>query len=271
MTTNCAKECEDGNFGPGCIHKCSGNCRDKSQCNKATGVCDFGCNPGYTEPFCNTTCADGKFGIQCKEACSGHCLNHSKCNHIEGSCNKGCENGYTGDRCNNPCEDGLFGVNCSQKCSLNCQQSQKCNNRDGSCPCSSGWTGQHCNKECDAGFYGENCVQACSSHCRNMTCAKDNGKCLDGCEPSYYGVKCDQEGDTCTVVSYAKEYHIMGSILGVYTVITCVIFALCILRRHRKTKEIVSKQIEEKDKEKSYETMQIDRVLYQELGSFENK
>ncbi|XP_062575085.1 multiple epidermal growth factor-like domains protein 10 [Saccostrea cucullata] len=215
-------KCEDGTFGPGCIHKCSGNCRDESQCNKATGVCDFGCSPGYTDPFCNTACVDGKFGIQCKEACSGHCLNLTKCNHIDGSCSKGCENGYTGDRCNNPCEDGLFGVNCSQICPINCQQSQKCNNRDGSCICSPGWTGQHCNKECEPGFYGQNCLSICRDYCLNGTCNRTDGSCLAKCSN---GTSCKKGGEPSVLLPIVQSSSALtvGGVLGAFAVVIIIV------------------------------------------------
>lgn len=49
--------CEDGMFGFGCIAQCSGNCVDDSPCNKHTGYCDKGCNPGYT----NSNCSQSKY------------------------------------------------------------------------------------------------------------------------------------------------------------------------------------------------------------------
>lgn len=45
--------CNDGTFGHGCINNCSGQCVDDSVCNKQTGQCDMGCNPGYKNTFCN--------------------------------------------------------------------------------------------------------------------------------------------------------------------------------------------------------------------------
>ena len=45
--------CTDGTFGIDCTSSCSGQCIDDSPCNKQTGYCDMGCNPGYTNIFCS--------------------------------------------------------------------------------------------------------------------------------------------------------------------------------------------------------------------------
>lgn len=50
-------ECEDGTYGYNCTNNCSGQCLHNSPCNKYTGHCDNGCNPGYT----NSDCIKGKF------------------------------------------------------------------------------------------------------------------------------------------------------------------------------------------------------------------
>lgn len=50
-------ECADGTFGYNCTSNCSGHCQNDSSCNKQTGHCARGCNPGYTNDDCNK----GKF------------------------------------------------------------------------------------------------------------------------------------------------------------------------------------------------------------------
>lgn len=50
-------ECNEGTYGYNCTNKCSGHCLNNSPCNKQTGHCDGGCNPGYT----NSNCSEGKF------------------------------------------------------------------------------------------------------------------------------------------------------------------------------------------------------------------
>lgn len=46
-------ECEDGTYGYNCTNNCSGHCLNNSICNKQTGHCDRGCNPGYTNRNCS--------------------------------------------------------------------------------------------------------------------------------------------------------------------------------------------------------------------------
>lgn len=50
-------ECDDGTYGYSCVNYCSGHCLNDSPCNKQTGLCDRGCNPGYT----NGNCSKSKF------------------------------------------------------------------------------------------------------------------------------------------------------------------------------------------------------------------
>lgn len=54
-------ECDNKTYGYGCVHNCSGHCLNDSPCNKQTGHCDGGCNPGYT----NTDCSKGKITDGC--------------------------------------------------------------------------------------------------------------------------------------------------------------------------------------------------------------
>lgn len=42
-------ECDDGYFGPNCIDKCNRTCRS---CNKKSGICDNGCQPGWRGLYC---------------------------------------------------------------------------------------------------------------------------------------------------------------------------------------------------------------------------
>lgn len=41
-----------GWFGENCSHLCVGHCRDSVICNHMTGLCDDGCDAGWTGPFC---------------------------------------------------------------------------------------------------------------------------------------------------------------------------------------------------------------------------
>lgn len=49
-------ECDNGTYGLNCVKNCSGQCLNNSPCNKQTGKCNKGCNPGYT----NGDCSKGK-------------------------------------------------------------------------------------------------------------------------------------------------------------------------------------------------------------------
>lgn len=53
--------CVDGTYGYNCSSNCSGHCLNNFSCNKRTGHCDRGCNPGYTDNACNK----GKFTNEC--------------------------------------------------------------------------------------------------------------------------------------------------------------------------------------------------------------
>ena len=45
--------CDNSTYGSNCVHNCSRNCLNNSPCNKETGYCKAGCNPGYTNALCN--------------------------------------------------------------------------------------------------------------------------------------------------------------------------------------------------------------------------
>ena len=46
--------CDDGYFGDMCTQKCSKNCNQAGICNKTTGVCQDGCQPGWMGDFCDS-------------------------------------------------------------------------------------------------------------------------------------------------------------------------------------------------------------------------
>lgn len=46
-------ECDAGFYGVNCSSSCSGNCEDGDPCNKVTGHCDSGCQPGYRNDKCD--------------------------------------------------------------------------------------------------------------------------------------------------------------------------------------------------------------------------
>lgn len=50
----CNMYCDFGEYGAGCKQKC-GRCANLSDCDKYTGECLLGCDPGYYPPFCQET------------------------------------------------------------------------------------------------------------------------------------------------------------------------------------------------------------------------
>lgn len=46
-------ECTNGWYGANCSQRCSGHCRDDTICNHVTGLCDKGCDAGWTGFLCN--------------------------------------------------------------------------------------------------------------------------------------------------------------------------------------------------------------------------
>lgn len=45
-------ECDDGTFGKFCSNIC-GHCQEGDTCDKETGACPYGCQPGYEGIYCN--------------------------------------------------------------------------------------------------------------------------------------------------------------------------------------------------------------------------
>ncbi|XP_021936972.1 uncharacterized protein LOC110838250 isoform X1 [Zootermopsis nevadensis] len=50
----CDRECRYKEYGAGCKQKC-GHCKDDVACDRYTGECPLGCEPGYYPPFCQQT------------------------------------------------------------------------------------------------------------------------------------------------------------------------------------------------------------------------
>ena len=49
IVCTCLIACPDGYFGDDCLAKCNSTC---TGCNKADGVCDRGCHPGWKGSYC---------------------------------------------------------------------------------------------------------------------------------------------------------------------------------------------------------------------------
>jgi hypothetical protein len=82
-------ECPSESYGPDCVYNCSRQCLNYLPCNRTTGRCDRGCNPGYTGERC-----DKGMMLYCVYKCSGQCLSYLHCNRAMGRCDGGCNPGY---------------------------------------------------------------------------------------------------------------------------------------------------------------------------------
>lgn len=47
------KACSVGYYGLQCKSNCIGNCKDSTTCNHISGLCDNGCDYGWTGTNCN--------------------------------------------------------------------------------------------------------------------------------------------------------------------------------------------------------------------------
>ena len=50
----------------------------------------------------------------------------------------------------------------------------------------------HFFSECGNNTYGQGCIGLCGHCSENEQCHHINGSCLNGCDPGFNGLKCDQ-------------------------------------------------------------------------------
>ncbi|XP_048255154.1 protein draper-like [Haliotis rufescens] len=120
------QECANNFMGENCETSCSDNCRSicstqncTSQCERDTGRCLHGCEPG-------------SWGERCADLCSPRCLDQN-CNQTSGQCVQ-CIRGYHGFKCHLPC--------------VNCKDSG-CLKTTGTCKkCDAGYYGRTCTQTC---------------------------------------------------------------------------------------------------------------------------
>nr|AJA37898.1 fucolectin-related molecule [Littorina littorea] len=95
------QECEGSRYGHSCELQCSAQCGGDGSCDRNTGQCQDGCQPGYLlgqSRLCTDKCPEGTFGSGCSQIC-GQCVNSSVCRHDNGFCEQGCSDGYSGVLC----------------------------------------------------------------------------------------------------------------------------------------------------------------------------
>ncbi|XP_046574038.1 scavenger receptor class F member 1-like [Haliotis rubra] len=84
--------CSDGRYGQHCQSEC-GHCKGNLPCNKISGTCDQGCQPGFQEAFCKG-CVDGMYGVDCM--CKDPLTFDDE---SSGECPQGCQSDFMKPQC----------------------------------------------------------------------------------------------------------------------------------------------------------------------------
>ncbi|XP_061194979.1 multiple epidermal growth factor-like domains protein 10 [Saccostrea echinata] len=79
--------CPEGTFGNYCKQNCSVNCGVPKTCNRTTGECQGGCQPGWEGLQCDQSCSSDTYGFDCLNNCSTSCINNT-CDSVTGYCPK---------------------------------------------------------------------------------------------------------------------------------------------------------------------------------------
>ncbi|XP_048246399.1 multiple epidermal growth factor-like domains protein 10 [Haliotis rufescens] len=188
----CEEGCNPGFYGHWCDKVCGENCRagldatfvlecDRNvsntcilDCDKKTGHCIHGCNPGF-------------YGHWCEKVCSENCLpdpdgtSSSACDrNVSANCTPECDK--TTGYCIHGCNVGWHGTNCSSRCTSKCAN----------LPCAESGA---CVDGCAPGYAGTDCT--CYENCIDHDCHSENGTCVKGCDNGYYGEFCNNSCEIC--------------------------------------------------------------------------
>ncbi|XP_048246401.1 multiple epidermal growth factor-like domains protein 10 [Haliotis rufescens] len=197
----CEGGCNPGFHGHWCEKVCSENCRagldatfvlecDRNvsntcilDCDKKTGHCIHGCNPGF-------------YGHWCEKVCSENCLpdpdgtSSSACDrNVSTNCTPECDK--TTGYCIHGCNTGWHGTNCSSRCNSKCAN-LSCNDSGA------------CVDGCAPGYAGTDCT--CYENCFDLVCYSENGTCAKGCDKGYYGAFCNHSCEICIDGICDKEF-----------------------------------------------------------------
>ncbi|KAK3584636.1 hypothetical protein CHS0354_003920 [Potamilus streckersoni] len=87
--TGICEKCPNGLYGEKCNKRCNPRCHDSNTttdlCDRESGYCIQGCNPGWYNEFCQSSC-------------SATCMDNL-CKQDTGLCLLGCVHGFNGDTC----------------------------------------------------------------------------------------------------------------------------------------------------------------------------
>lgn len=89
---HCMTPCNGNSYGANCSQTC-GMCLivnfEFLRCNRETGVCDGGCQPGWQGEKCQTQCPNGTYGMNCSSQCSCPGEARCTCDPQTGECTSG--------------------------------------------------------------------------------------------------------------------------------------------------------------------------------------
>ncbi|KAK7089831.1 hypothetical protein V1264_024401 [Littorina saxatilis] len=92
--------CDDEYYGTNCTTQC-GNCKNGDPCDKSSGECPNGCQPGWSpQQQCDRPCRTGYHGDMCNDKCGRGCATQPcpnyvgclECDPITGDCH--CRDGW---------------------------------------------------------------------------------------------------------------------------------------------------------------------------------
>ncbi|KAK3763361.1 hypothetical protein RRG08_053370 [Elysia crispata] len=239
-------ECQPGRYGDRCDKSCSATCGGDNSCDRASGACSHGCDPGYLGTTCETMCGPGTYEAGCSELCSVNCAGpDNACNHVTGVTGhcESCPPGFTGAGCDQKCPSGSYGEECAATCSDHCAGDQNpCHHVNGTCDlgCDPGYQGSSCTQVCPRGRHGQGCSQICSVQCvgPDRPCHPVDGSCYQGCVHDDKISNCQSaalnrdESDDSGVKTWAVVTTVVASVAGVVLIIAA--FAIGILVRNNK-------------------------------------
>nr|XP_022309660.1 multiple epidermal growth factor-like domains protein 10 isoform X2 [Crassostrea virginica] len=185
-----------GRYGENCSIPCPQNCQE-GRCDIVEGTC-LGCINGYHGPRCCRECGSGTFGRECREIC-GKCMGNNTCHHINGTCMEGCIPGLSGILCDQDDEQVMMSdiltrkdANKSVAVGAPAEANKPADTipveNDAQCPQPTHSLGQ----ECGNNTFGQDCTSVCGHCSENEHCHHINGSCLNGCDPGFNRLMCDQ-------------------------------------------------------------------------------